>query len=114
MTDPPMWTLQEGVEYARYVEGKLIPIGYHCAIGGGVLHTGSSAHDLDIFVYPHDAKKPAEPSLIMAAIGVSGWGECDEKYQPNRDPKEVIWAYVDNNKRVDFFFLGELSFPFRP
>jgi hypothetical protein len=52
----PQWTLEEGVLLCRLVEQTVIPAGYHCALGGGVLHRGESDKDLDIFIYPHSQK----------------------------------------------------------
>lgn len=102
------WTLEEAIPLLREVENVLIPLGYHCALGGSVLHSGHSDKDLDVFIYPHDSDKVLTPEEILGELyGVFGGlcsGRCNPEYLP-RDAKEVFWSYNGKDQRVDFFFL---------
>lgn len=104
----PPWTLEEAIPVLRAIEEAIIPLGYHCAIGGSVLHKGRSEKDLDVFVYPHDADKTLTPEEILGALDapLNGLcaGRCNPDYRP-RDCKEVYWSYNGDNRRIDFFFL---------
>lgn len=101
------WNIIDGVTTCRDIEERLRPIGYHCALGGSVLHSGFSEKDLDVFIYPHDADKrlPAE-TVLMAVLDIipATHGKCNSAYEP-RDSKAVYWSYTPRNQRIDFFFL---------
>lgn len=97
-----MWTLNEGIEFARKLERLLKGKGFHCALGGSVLHSGASAKDLDIFVYPHD--KYCEWEYAKAPIrqcGVELVRDCKHEY----DNKIVKEYKTSDGKRIDFFFV---------
>lgn len=104
----PGWDLEQGITVARRIEEALIPLGYHCALGGSVLHKGSSDKDLDIFIYPHNAEVVLPEGDILTVIanhiGGLAYGRCNPEYV-ERDAKEVWWSYAANNYRIDFFFL---------
>ncbi len=101
-----LWTLKEGIELARKFEAAIIPVGYHCALGGSVLHRGWSGKDLDIFVYPHksvagkNSRYPAKNALTV--LGVSF---CKNSASHHDDEKLVIAGSFEG-KRIDFFFLS--------
>lgn len=52
--EQPMWTLPYALEVVRRVEPFMAEAGWHVAMGGGVLHRGSSSHDLDIVLVPRE------------------------------------------------------------
>jgi hypothetical protein len=99
-----VWTLEDAVAVARLCETELIPAGYHCAIGGSVLHRGWSDKDLDLFIYPHYTGRE---NLIERANAIS---KCGIQFIEARDhtgygdAKEVA-RYEYNGKRIDIFFL---------
>ncbi len=47
------YTLIQLIKLAREIEPLIIPLGFHCSIGGSCLHKGSSEKDFDIMLYPH-------------------------------------------------------------
>lgn len=47
-----MWTLDIALELIRLIQPKLKSLGYHVCLGGGVLNTGKSAKDLDLYFLP--------------------------------------------------------------
>lgn len=98
------WTLEEGIALARRLEPIAIELNSHIALGGGVLHRGSSEKDVDIFVYPRDKSTAFHPlpSVLLKAFGVSYFKETEASYK--FDTKKVFFAILDG-KRVDFFFV---------
>lgn len=107
MTPSTIWTLEEGLAFARNLERLLVPAGFHCALGGSVLHSGSSQKDLDIFIYPHKSNgEPVSDADVLSAIFEvlpNGWKVAD--HSAYGDEKRVFYAYP-NRKRVDFFLLA--------
>lgn len=99
-----MWTLEQGIEFARKLERVLKDQCFHCALGGSVLHSGVSAKDLDIFVYPHSSKYRVDWDCARAAIrqcGAERVRECRHEY----DNKVVSEYKTTDGKRIDFFFV---------
>lgn len=110
--DPPgllPWTLENGLRFVQELEaflcqhweshekGALV----HCAIGGSVLHKGSSYKDLDVYVYSHQGDYDHDEVVAeLVTHYATDLIECDFEY----DDKDVRKAYI-NNQRVDFFFL---------
>lgn len=98
-----MWTIIEGINLANRLEVALEREFFHCALGGSVLHSGTSEKDLDIFVYPHSSKdfcgwRTAE--AVIEQRGCEFVRICEHKY----DDKLVKEArYM--GKRIDFFFV---------
>lgn len=101
-----MWTLDEAIAVARIIEAHIIPAGYHCALGGGVLHKGTSDKDLDIFIYPHNGRS-LNPALVRLKLQLAG---CKLMHKHglsanSKDTKVIeLWEY--KGKRIDFFFVA--------
>ena len=100
-----MITLDEGLDIARRIEQAIIPAGYHCALGGSVLHSGQSGKDLDIFIYPHNGKV-LNSALLRLKLKAAGF-VC--YFVPGTSKKSVdskaieLWSF--GKIRIDFFFL---------
>lgn len=100
-----MWTLEQGIQFARELEKKLIAEGYHCAIGGSVLMSGKSDKDLDIFVYPHKTAIQKSKEYLLEFLRVYCSSVTDHRsHMIYGDAKYVVSANVES-KRVDFFFV---------
>lgn len=50
-----LWALPNALELCRTIEHVIKHFGFHVGLRGGVLLNGSSAHDLDLIIYPHDS-----------------------------------------------------------
>ena len=50
----PVWTLDDALELVRNLQPWTRDYAYHLAIGGGVVNTGSSLKDLDLYFLPLD------------------------------------------------------------
>ena len=100
------WSLEDGIAMSRRIEALLTPAGFHCALGGSVLHSGVSLKDLDIFVYPHKSTgEPISDVEVLTALFPllpNGWKQCN--HSQYGDEKRVFYCYTEG-KRIDFFLL---------
>jgi tRNA nucleotidyltransferase (CCA-adding enzyme) len=105
---PTQWTLEEGLALARDLEKKIKRVynHYHVALGGSVLHRGSSTKDLDIFIYPHKSDQ-LDREYLNNSLKEFGFVDAQDRTEIHSDynHKEVI-KYSYNGKRVDIFFLS--------
>lgn len=46
------WTLEQGLEFIRKYQADALHNGFNLSLGGGVLNSGESWHDLDIVIAP--------------------------------------------------------------
>lgn len=100
----PLWVLKDAIEFARLFESIIDPSGYHCAIGGGVLHNGQSDKDLDIFVYPHYKQSPVD-SFEPVLDAIQALPMQVKRVEFYKDTK-IVFMGDWNGKRIDFFFLS--------
>ena len=101
-----MWTLDEAIAVTRIIETHIIPADYHCALGGEVLHKGSSDKDLDIFIYPHNGRS-LNPSLVRLKLQLAGCKCCFAPgHSENSNDIKVIELWDYKGKRIDFFFVA--------
>ena len=111
------YTLEKAVKVCREIEEKLVPLGYHCALGGSCLYRGTSEKDIDIIIYPHDVKKQKPPVDIIGELGMT-----TQTYQsqgqglignvtPSTTDKIVFVCFGrfesagEDDVRIDLFFL---------
>ena len=100
-----MWTLESGIKIARKIELVCIPLGFHCAIGGSVLHKGESKKDLDIFIYPHKRNNGEVVSKLLLGLAVLDVVVTNETtHYHYADSKRVVITRI-GEKRIDFFIL---------
>lgn len=105
---PVVWTLPQGQALATDLEDLLVPLGYHVALGGGVLHKGFSRKDLDLFIYPHDAGNgeaaPLEPVILaLEDFGIEFQAALQD-YSPKPTKDIHICSY--GGRRLDLFFVS--------
>jgi hypothetical protein len=69
------WTLEQGLELIRLLQPETRKFNYHLTLGGGVLNTGASDKDLDLFFLPLDNHRDnPEPDKLLAFLR-SLWGD---------------------------------------
>lgn len=99
-----MWTLIEGINLVNRLEVALKLKNFHCALGGSVLHKGTSEKDLDIFVYPHSSLDDFDhwnaAELVLEQCGCKLVRTCNHKYDD-----KIVKEYRYMGKRIDFFFV---------
>lgn len=101
-TREPRWTLDRALELVRMLEPHAIAAGYHVALGGSVLHAGSSDHDVDVICYPRCLGK-GTPRRLAAALEHAGLIRV-------RTASEVLAGWKESGsadrKRVEIWYLG--------
>ena len=111
------YTLEIAIEICKEIEQKLVPLGYHSALGGSCLYRGESQKDIDIIIYPHDVKKQKPPVYIIRELGMNtktyqsqGQGLIGN-ITPSTTDKIVFVCYGrfesagEDDVRIDLFFL---------
>ena len=105
------YTLEKAIIMCHEIEKKLIPLGYHCALGGSCLHVGISKKDIDIIIYPHNVKEQKTPLDIINKLGLKtytyqtqGAGLIDS-ITPSTTDKIVFVCENEDGARLDLFFL---------
>lgn len=103
------WTFEQGLEFVRKLETaiKRIYSHYHVALGGSVLHKGTSSKDLDVFIYPHKTNQADRKWLDkkLTEFGVEVNHNATEMHEVYGDSKEVLVCEYQG-KRVDIFILS--------
>lgn len=97
----------QAILICREVENIIIPLGYHCALGGGCLHQDGKRKDVDILIYPHDIHARNQPhgdivKMLHGKLSMSGYSE-----KASTTDKDVFVGYWDSKFRVDLFFLSK-------
>lgn len=64
----PLWTLDQALVVVREVGPLVRELDYHLCLGGGVLLTGASEHDLDLWFIPLNGYD-SSPFKIMQLCG---------------------------------------------
>lgn len=127
-----MWTLAEARGLISTLQPHLKPLGFHVALGGGVLNRGWSKKDLDLYFLPLDNSEPSDPPGLLKFLREQ-WGPSAPMRQlsdakrffitstgvmPAAPPPEVDYPAVPgspythklkftwSNLRIDVFVLG--------
>ena len=108
------WYLADALLLVRKLQAAVWPLGWHVALGGGVLNHGYSDKDLDIYVLPiYDEERfprgiQNTEELGVALLDVFSDGPINNVPASliGAEPHEcfqVSAAYAYENKRVDVF-----------
>lgn len=69
------WTLPEALSLIRQLQPLIREKNYHITLGGGVLNTGESDKDLDLFIVPLNGyDSDAKTILTVIADELGSWG----------------------------------------
>ncbi len=106
-----MWTIEDALMWIRRMQPELSSVGYHVALGGGVLNKGFSMKDLDLYLLPfemrHDMSASDQQALsVMERLtGVKGipFNSGDTEYPEDQTFKARVKMYLDSNRRIDVF-----------
>lgn len=103
-TEIVYWELTGALAVCRRLEYHL-KTSYHCALGGSVLHSGSSKKDLDIFIYPRRKSKDEDTDWQKLLEELTHFGVAGlKKFDFYKDAK-LVYQGTYENKRIDFFFV---------
>lgn len=105
--DPKTWNMTAAVAFLRRLEPVLESVGWHCALGGGVLQKGESAHDLDVVVFPRSSKRVDMTKLrnALRAAGLRQWMNASTLRRRWRekgsDDEKHVEVWMLDKRRVD-------------
>lgn len=68
-----MWRLDDARNLISTLQPHLKPLGFHVALGGGVLNRGWSKKDLDLYFLPLDNSEPSDPPGLLKFLREQ-WG----------------------------------------
>jgi hypothetical protein len=107
MKKPPMWTLDTALLVVRTLQPETRQFGYHLAMGGGVLNTGESFKDLDLYFLPLDDQDTAPDMDGLMTWLRSNWGDGENLIGDgyNSEHYKAKRKYVFGGVRIDAFFL---------
>lgn len=66
-----MWTLDQALDLIRDLQPDVRALSYHVTLGGGVLNTGQSEKDLDLWFIPlndHESNPRSIMELLMTCM----------------------------------------------
>lgn len=104
----PPWSLDGGIRVARAIEQISVPLGWHVALGGSVLHAGYSNKDLDLIIYKRTkAEQHTVPQELMEKLTCFGFTCFDADVVDNSGGSDFRQIFRTNylNRRVDFIFI---------
>lgn len=117
-----MWTLERALGFVRKLQPLTRLYGYHLCVGGGVVNTGTSDKDLDLYLLPLDDQKVVVDFDGMLMEMEAELGPSEDIRKPltltkQKDYPDALWSpyyakrkFANNGARVDVFFIkGELA-----
>lgn len=103
----PMWTLDQALDLIRDLQPLVRELNYHITLGGGVLNTGESEKDLDLFFIPLNGYQPQSRvvlKMLWDTIGPSKSLRDNPDYGPDAFPHAQEMQKFDYlGKRIDVF-----------
>lgn len=83
------WTLNDALALVRALQPKTRDFSYHLALGGGVLNTGKSKKDVDLYFLPLDNNgKPSDAKGLVAWL-TKEWGQPETLGGNYGEPEEI-------------------------
>ena len=109
---PLSWTFEGAKPLIKILQAELRDIGYHVALGGGVLNKGVSKKDLDLYVLPMNNSSVYEDAreVLRRVLDFQGSIKDDPDYTGNRglylnSAMDEASVYSWKGKRVDVFVI---------
>ena len=102
------WYLEEALQIIRMLQPSARSCGYHLALAGGVLNTGSSSNDLDIIVLPlgHGLSKE---STFIKYLTFTMHHKVNYSHAYPRTDNCDVHRFEYDGRYIDFFFYKDLS-----
>lgn len=107
-TPDPIWTLESALGLVRQIQAEIRQHDYHVLLGGGVLNTGESAKDLDLFFVPLNGSEGKRAELVKYLARAL---EHKSALRDAPDYGDSIWhwetmkKFTFQGKRIDVFIL---------
>ncbi len=106
MAEPEIkwWFLDDALKLIRRLQPEVRPLGYHIALGGGVLNIGRSKKDLDLYFLPLVDEQHHEGKLIILLH--EKWGEGSPIGSVSQEPRSMYsykMLFTLPKGRIDVF-----------
>jgi hypothetical protein len=105
--DVTMWGLDDALTLIRGLQPKVRQFNYHVALGGGVLNTGMSFKDLDIYFLPLDGEA-SNPLRLLQWLQTQ-WGDATdlsgEEYMESSSYTKKVKFVLKDGRRIDAFIV---------
>lgn len=102
-----MWEFGDSLPLIRHLQEKCHQIGYHVALGGGVLNNGSSDKDLDLYFLPMGNDNLNNNRTLLFDVLEELWGAWEPingDYAPNV-PWQFMVKFMLGERRIDAFIV---------
>lgn len=93
------WRIKDALDLIRTLQPHVKPFGFHICLGGGVLNTGASKKDLDLYFLSLDQGKTDADKLL--AFLTETWGPSKPMGKAGKNRME---PYTDLNDRTQYRF----------
>jgi hypothetical protein len=105
---PIIWTLEEALPLIREWQPIAKSCGFHLALGGGVLNTGKSRKDLDLYFLPLTNSGVEPNHEAMLEMIESMWAKM-EPFSDYHNLDDGVYTFQGkttyNGKRIDVWIL---------
>lgn len=108
LSKPIIWNLEQGRALIQQLQPLTREFGYHLTLGGGVLNTGASTKDLDLFFLPMEGQEFKRQWMMNKLHELWGAGENlhgSPDYERVGCLYPIKWKFMVQGKRVDVFIL---------
>jgi hypothetical protein len=103
---PVMWNLEQALDVVRSIQDVIREYGFHVCLGGGVLNTGESRKDLDLYflrLTVEDAESDPPALLAFLRIMWNDEGESLGNEYPDVRFHSKYKFMLDSGQRIDIF-----------
>jgi hypothetical protein len=100
-----MWTLETGLYFVRLYQDQAMHHGFNLSLGGGVLNSGQSWHDLDIVIAPARGCNGENIREYLQALFWSA-GLKEVKRSRWNDYMTVIVTTSRTGRKIDLFVVN--------
>lgn len=105
----PLWTFDVAQPMIANLQESAKRVGFHIALGGGVLNNLKSNKDLDLYFLPMRNGESSNADELLAALE-SVWGKLQPFSEYGEDDDDGIWTFKGKldgpgGKRVDIWIM---------
>ena len=104
---PSRWTLDDALGLIRALQQSCRKYGFHLCLGGGVLNTGASEKDLDLYFLPMGGNVNKPYDLVRWLESMWGTSDILGQSYPMEKPYLSKFKFQYGAQRIDVFILGE-------
>jgi len=101
--------LEDGIRICRLIEQAIVPVRYHCALGGSLMYRGHSEKDVDVIIYPRN-NGPIDIKAVERVLIKNGFEHAPEHQTASQHPGQNVFPMIsETGIRVDMFYVERPS-----